>query len=366
MNTITAEELQEKLQRKERVFILDVRPEAERKEWYIAESSHADVYQRLRARDVSALDGIDFPEDTTVVTVCAAGKTSQIAADLLLKKGVQALSLSGGMKSWNYAWNTAEKTLGEEVTVVQIRRPAKGVLSYLIASGNEAIVIDAALNPAVYLDLARERNWNLRYVVDTHVHADFVSRSRDLALDSGATHLLYENAGVSFPVTSIRDGEDIPFGKAALRVIHTPGHTWESATFALGDSALFTGDTLFVDGIGRPDLKATPEEISRRASALFSSLEKILALSPDALVLPAHSSKPLAFDRIIVGEKLSTVHDVVRQNLTSEASFVTYALSKVPTTPPNYQTIAALNRAGSYEGNALEDLEAGGNHCAIA
>lgn len=362
---ITVKELQEKLSKHENVFILDVRPEDQRKEWKIADSVHVDAYKQLNAGDETALDIVDLPHDSTVVTVCAAGRTSLLASKLLQRKGVHAYSLEGGMKAWNYAWNTAELTV-EGVKIVQVRRAAKGVLSYVVGSKDEAIVIDAALEPKVYQKIAEDNGWKIKYVTDTHVHADYVSRTRDLAIATGAKHLMIGKAKVEFPFSAVSNGELINVGTAQLEVIHTPGHTWESTTFKLGNTAIFTGDTLFVDSIGRPDLKADAAEGIEKAKALYSSLNRLLSLNDNIIVLPAHTSNTIAFDGKLIGDSIKVVRTRVNATKITEAEFVNYTSSKLPPTPPNYLTIAGINRKGSYEGQVLADLEAGGNHCAIA
>lgn len=363
---ISVAELQKKLDKKEPVFILDVRPAAQRQEWRIAESIHVDAYTRLNAGDNTVLDEIDIPENMTVVTVCAAGRTSMMASEALRKKGVQSYSLEGGMKAWNYAWNTAELDFPDEVKVIQIRRAAKGVLSYIVGSAKEAIVIDASLNPEIYLDIAHDNGWSIKYVLDTHVHADFISRTRDLAKASGAAHVLIDKAQVEFGFISVASGHSVSFGKSSLQFIHTPGHTWESTTFKLNDIAVFTGDTLFVDGIGRPDLKADQNEAVEKAKLLYHTLKRLFSLPSSIVVLPAHTSKTVLFDGKIIGDSLSNVTKRINLSELSELQFIDYALSKIPPTPPNYQTIAGLNKSGFYEGHPLADLEAGGNHCAIA
>src|SRR5204863_736917 len=132
------------------------RPTAERAEWAIPGSIHVNAYDALRAHDPVALADVDAPSDGPVVTVCAAGKTSQIAAEQLAARGIEALSLEGGMKAWSLAWNTAEVAVSQStIRVIQVRRTGKGCLSYLIGAGKEAMVIDASLDPRVYLNLAR-------------------------------------------------------------------------------------------------------------------------------------------------------------------------------------------------------------------
>ena len=361
---ITVKKLQEKLDHKENIFILDVRPIDQRNEWHIAGSAHIDAYKRLNAGDNAVLDEVDIPQNTTVVTVCAAGRTSLIASRALQAKGINAYSLQGGMKAWNYAWNTAVLSL-VNVTIIQVRRPAKGVLSYVIGSSNDAVVIDAALNPEVYQHIAKENGWRIKYVMDTHIHADYVSRTGELAVATGAQHLMTDEAQVDFNHVSLADGSSIKFGNTELQFIHTPGHTWESTTFKLEEHAVFTGDTLFIDGIGRPDLKADQEEARKKAKALYSSLNRILSLDQNTYVLPAHTAQTISFNNRIIGDKIKDVKARVGVNELTESEFADYALSRIPPTPPNYLMIAGINKKGSHEGQVLADLEAGGNHCAI-
>lgn len=361
---MTVHELQRKLNNGEKVFILDVRPADQRNEWHIAGSTHADAYERLNAGDNAVLDTVTIPPLTPVVTVCAAGKTSLMAAKALQAKGIDSYSLEGGMKAWNYAWNTAELKVMDAM-VIQIRRAAKGVLSYMVGSVNEALVIDAALEPEVYQKIANENGWRIRYVMDTHVHADYVSRTRELASATDAQHLMIDKANLDFDFIPIANGGQIKLGRVHLEFLHTPGHTWESTTFRLGEEAIFTGDTLFVDGFGRPDLKAAHAEVDAKAKALYQSLKKIFSLNPEAFVLPAHTSGAIPFDHKLIGDRIRNVRDAVRVAGLSESEFMAYSLSSVPPTPPNYLAIAAINRKGSAEGQVLADLEAGGNHCAI-
>lgn len=363
---IGVEELQAKLTRNEPVFILDVRPSDQRREWRIAESNHVDAYARLKAGDETALDMVQIPANAEVVTVCAAGKTSLLASGLLIRKGVPSRSLEGGMKAWNYAWNTAEIMLPNDVKVIQVRRPAKGVLSYVAGSRGEAVVIDASLDPEVYLSLAKSNGWDIKYVMDTHLHADYVSRTRELANMANAKHILIENARVDFQFNPVSHGGSIAFGNTALEAIYTPGHTWDSASFRIGNYAIFTGDTLFVDSIGRPDLKADQIEAVRKAKSLYKSLHMILSLADQIMVLPAHTSAAVFFDRKLIGETIRKVNEKVDVKRMSEAQFVEYVLSKVPPAPPNYVTIAELNKKGAHDGGQLAELEAGGNHCSIA
>src|SRR5574341_2416923 len=250
--------------------------------------------------------------------------------------------------------------------VIQTRRVGKGCLSYLIGSQGEAAVIDAALSPEVYLDLAKSRGWSIKAVLDTHIHADHLSRSRLLAEQSGATLYLPDQRRVMYSFTPLRNGSIIKVGEAALMVIQTPGHTVESMSYLLDRQALFTGDTLFLQGVGRPDLHATTEETRSHAHLLYHSLHHHLLLFPaHTLVLPGHTNTPTPFDKIPLTATLGDLWNKVELLRLSESEFVETLVSRIPPTPPNHERIVHLNEAGELIENPTE-LEAGANHCAIS
>lgn len=364
---ISVQELQKLLNQKEPVFILDVRPQEQREEWHIPESIHKDVYDQLKKGDQTALDGINIPKDIPVVTVCAAGGTSQIAADILNEKGYSAFSLVGGMRDWNYAWNTAELMVPDSNTkIIQVRRVSKGCLSYVVGSDKEAIVVDASLDPEIYTGIAREHGWTIRYVMDTHIHADYLSRTRELAAETMAQNIFIEEAKVDFSFVPVEDQQVLSFGNAKVKIMHTPGHTPESTSYLIDDKALLSGDTLFTDGVGRPDLKADREEAIRKAGKLYDSLQQILGLPEDTLVLPAHISHAVPFNRKIIQARLSDLQRQLELLKLSKEQFTEATLSRIPPTPPNYLTVAALNRKGSFAGQDPADLEAGANRCAVS
>jgi rhodanese-related sulfurtransferase len=239
---MTTERLRKMLAEGEPVTLLDIRPDEERAEWHIPGSVHVDAYDALKAGHPDVLAGVDVPRDRPVVTVCGAGKTSRVAADQLQARGIEAASLEGGMQAWSLAWNTAEVPVPESPTrVLQVRRTGKGCLSYLIGSNGAAAVVDASLDPGIYLDLAREHGWTITDVLDTHVHADHISRSRLLAEQAGATLHLPAQKRVAYQHMPIRDGDVLDIGTARLEALHTPGHTLESTSYLLDGKALFTG-----------------------------------------------------------------------------------------------------------------------------
>lgn len=365
---IDVERLREMMDNGEPVTVLDVRPEDERREWSIPRSIHIDAYSALNSGDPDALKGIDLPDDRPIVTVCAAGRTSLLAALQLREQGYDVLSLSGGMESWSNSWNTARVPVADsDVSVLQVRRVGKGCLSYIIGSGGEAAVIDAALDPDVYLQIARESGWRITAVLDTHIHADHLSRSRLLAGQAGAELYLPDQNRSAFPFTPVRDEDQIAVGATHLTAIHTPGHTLESTSYLLGTQVVFTGDTLFLDGVGRPDLEADLDEARNRASLLYDSVNRLLELPDSILVLPGHTAIQIQFD----GESVDLPIGEVARNLTAmkqdKAAFVEWILGRIPPTPPNHSLIVELNESGLLPGEANQTgLEAGANRCAIS
>jgi glyoxylase-like metal-dependent hydrolase (beta-lactamase superfamily II) len=226
------------------------------------------------------------------------------------------------------------------------------------------MVVDASLEPEVYHWLAEGRGWRITHVLDTHVHADHLSRSRTLAGLVGATLHMPEGAPVSYPFAGLGDGDALEIGSATLEAVSTPGHTPESTSYLLDERALFTGDTLFLSAVGRPDLDATPEDSREKASALYGSLQRLLALNPRTLVLPGHTSEPVPFDGEPISAPLLKVAEEIEPLLEDENPFVEKVAGRVTPTPENYEHIVELNRTGEFPEGDPTKLEAGANRCA--
>lgn len=364
---IDADTLREWLDAKRPVTVLDIRTNDARAQWSIPGSIHVNAYDDVREGRPGALAQAQIPRSQPVVTVCNAGRVSQTAADLLSGLGFDARSLAGGMNAWSLAWNTAAVSAGDpSAQIIQVRRTGKGCLSYVLASEADAAVIDPSLSPQVYLDLADQHGLKIRYVLETHIHADHLSRARLLAGKAEATLLLPDQRRAGFPFTPIHDSDRIIVGRTTLVARHTPGHTDESTSYVLGNEAVFTGDTLFTRGVGRPDLHADAPATRQRARALFRSLTLLRKLGPDVLVLPAHANEPIAFDARPVAARMRDVEIWLSDWLVSEEAFIDRVSSRLPDTPPNFTRIVELNEAGEFPAGDPTELEAGANRCAIA
>jgi glyoxylase-like metal-dependent hydrolase (beta-lactamase superfamily II)/rhodanese-related sulfurtransferase len=363
--SINPTKLAKALSRKEEVTIIDIRSDESRNEWWIPESYHIPKLRPRFVENPELLKEYGVPEDKPIVLVCDRGISSVTATEALRTKGIPATSLEGGMKAWSLAWNTARVPISEG-ELIQFRRTGKGCLSYMHASGSEAIVIDASLPTEVYRDFAAENGWKIVATIDTHIHADHLSRTKKLSEEAGAKFYLPAQDRVSFDFIPVNEGDVIKIGSINITAFKTAGHTNESMCYLIGNEALITGDTLFTNTVGRPDLKSSnPSEAIERAHKLYQSIRRLRALSGDVLVLPCHTSKPIEFDGVPVSATLSHVVDSVKLLNLSEEEFVEKILQNIPDTPPNHLQIIAMNEAGTFPGGDVTDYEAGANRCAV-
>jgi hydroxyacylglutathione hydrolase len=227
--------------------------------------------------------------------------------------------------------------------------------SYLIADGGEAAVVDPQRDVDHYIEAAQRLGVSIRYVIETHLHADFVSGHRELAARSGAEIVFGARANAAFPHRAVHDSDVLRIGGIELRAIETPGHTPESISWLLVEngraSKLLTGDTLFIGDVGRPDLAGsrgfTPEEM---ASMLYDSLHaKILTLPDDVEVWPAHGAGS-ACGRNISRDSSSTIGAQRKTNWALQpmprAEFVELLTSGLAAPPRYFPHDAELNRMG--------------------
>jgi glyoxylase-like metal-dependent hydrolase (beta-lactamase superfamily II)/rhodanese-related sulfurtransferase len=257
------------------------------------------------------------------------------------------------------------------VTVRQIYTGCLAQAAYYLESEGEAAVIDPMREAEPYLEIARNSSAKIRYVFETHFHADFVSGHVDLAQASGAEIVFGPGAVTGFPARVAHDREDFKFGSVRLRVLHTPGHTLESTCFLLIDAegkeqALFTGDTLFLGDVGRPDL-AVKSDLTKEqlADMLYRSLHtQILPLPDSVIVYPGHGAGS-ACGRHMSRETIGTLGEQKRINAalrqTDAETFRAEVLSGLSPAPGYFPLNARLNREGysalTSEGEGAQALD---------
>jgi len=357
---ISGEELASRIETEDAPFLLDVREPDEFAAWSIRGAANVPIAE-LEARLA------EVPEEREIVTVCASGGRSSIAATALARTGRRVANLAGGMAAWGTVYDSVTFDLGG-VVAVQVRRRGKGCLSYLLGSGGEAFVVDPSLDLDHYLAIAAEHEWRITRVLDTHLHADHLSGARALAETVGATLHLNPADDFGFAYEPIADGQrfDLPGGVSLGAVtVLTPGHTRGSTAYVVGDRAVLTGDTLFVDGVGRPDLAERAAEFARN---LYRSLtERILVLGDEVLVLPAHYGASVA---VRPDEPVEIALGALRRELAAlswpEQEFVAWATERSTPRPPNYEAIIRANAAGrSIAASVRAGLELGPNRCSV-
>lgn len=226
--------------------------------------------------------------------------------------------------------------------------------SYYIESGGEAAIIDPLRDVAPYLEMARQHQATIRYVLVTHFHADFVSGHLELADRTGAEIVFGPLAVPNYPAHIARDRENLPLGKCIVRVLHTPGHTIESACFLLVDEkgiaqAVFTGDTLFVGDVGRPDLLSGNLDARELAGRLFDSVHASLApLADRVVVYPGHGAGS-ACGKNLGSDSRTTIGEQRASNpafLLGKEAFIDYVVSGQPAVPAYFFRDAAINKQG--------------------
>jgi glyoxylase-like metal-dependent hydrolase (beta-lactamase superfamily II)/rhodanese-related sulfurtransferase len=394
---IKPEDLKKKIDKGEDIFILDVRNPEEHESWKVS----YDNYQDSAVIPIDTLSSPavlkQIPRNKEIVTFCGHGNRSMAAAKILTRLGYNAKSIEGGLDGWNSVYDIAAiNDATSPVRIWQIRRVSKGCMGYMIAttSDKKAVVIDATCEiDNVISKIVNESGFKITKVIDTHMHADHLSGATRLAKKYAADLYVsslegYEiinlsGEGSSLNFKPIRDGDKIEVGDdTVLEAIHTPGHTNGSISLNLQinenskvrdkgnkvdkndkQNYLFTGDTLFIDGVGRPDLHNKAEEFTHN---LYNSYhQKILKLPDDTLILPAHFSGSFSH-----GKPISNTVNSIKQKMNllsaSEQEFVKFVTASIPPQPMNYEKIISINK-NLIPCNKVEqkDIEAGPNSCGI-
>src|SRR5919106_1420738 len=400
---IKPDNLKKRIDKGEDIFILDVRTPEEHESWKIS----YDRYQDSSVIPIDALSSADslkqIPKEKEIVTFCGHGNRSMAAAKVLSELGYNAKSIVGGLDGWNSVYDIASiSDRDSSVRIWQIRRISKGCMSYMVASAHDksAIVIDATceIDKAIS-KIVNENDLYITKLIDTHMHADHLSGTTRLAKKYGADVYISslegydtkngsDDKGLSFK--SISDGDIIQVGDGiVLKAIHTPGHTNGSMSFRLQNEInktktktttnnsnnvdkdnnnhnnyLFTGDTLFVDGIGRPDLHNKAEEFTRN---LFNTYhQKILNLPDETIILPAHFGSSFEHQKLI-SNTINSIKQEINLLSASEAEFIKFITGNTSLPQPmNYEEIISINKNMTLcDTIKQKDIEAGPNSCGI-
>ncbi|WP_117169978.1 MBL fold metallo-hydrolase [Paraliobacillus sediminis] len=368
----TAKEITHKVINKEELFILDVRTEDAFEDWKI----EGENFTYLNIPYFDLIDGVEgmidqLPKDKDILVVCAKEGSSVMVAEMLAEAGIHVSYLKGGMKAWSEHLEPIKVSdLKDGGELYQFVRIGKGCLSYMVLSSGEAAVIDPVRMTDVFTNFAIEKDVEIKHVLDTHLHADHISGGRTIAEQTGATYWLppKDATDVMFDYQGLVDGAAITIGatKIDIQALYTPGHTIGSTSFIIDSHYLLTGDILFIDSIGRPDLAGKAEDWVQ--DLRVSLYERYTSLSDDLIVLPAHFMiiDELNDDGTIaarLGNLFASNHGL---NIDNEDTFRKMVTENLPPQPNAYHEIRETNMGKvTPDSEKQREMEIGPNRCAI-
>ncbi|MGA3677398.1 MBL fold metallo-hydrolase [Lysinibacillus agricola] len=368
----SAAQVAEKVINNEELFILDVRNADAFEDWKI----DGRKFEYLNIPYFELLDGVEdilpkIPTDKDVLVVCAKEGSSMMVAEMLLEAGRTVAYLAGGMKTWSEYLEpikVGDLTGGGEL--YQFVRLGKGCLSYMVISGGEAAIIDAVRFTDAFTSFADDKNVKIKYVFDTHLHADHISGGRHIAAATGATYYLppKDAEEVVFDYAPLIDGTTVRIGASQIDVgaIYSPGHTIGSTSFVVDNKYLLTGDILFIDSIGRPDLAGLAEDwVGDLRETLYKRYRE---LSDELIVLPAHFMiiDELNGDGTVakrLGQLFAENHGL---NIKDAVNFRSIVTDHLPPQPNAYQEIRQVNMGKLTPAQDEQtEMEIGPNRCAV-
>ncbi|MDN3427606.1 MBL fold metallo-hydrolase [Microbacterium sp. APC 3898] len=372
VKAMKASEAAKKIVNNEPFFILDVRNGDAFADWKIEGRN----VQYLNTPYFDLLDGVEevvseLPTDRDILVVCAKEGSSVMVAEMLSEEGIDVAYLEGGMKAWSEHLEPVKVgDLQGGGELYQFVRLGKGCLSYMAISEGEAAVIDATRMADIFLDFAQEKGATIKHVFDTHLHADHISGGRAIAAATGASYYLppKDAEEVVFDYTALENGLEVAIGSSKIEIeaLYSPGHTIGSTSFIVDQQYLMTGDILFIDSIGRPDLAGLADDwVGDLRESLYTRYQK---LADELIVLPAHFMiiEELNEDGSVakkLGDLFKENHGL---NIADEQEFRDMVTLNLPPQPNAYQDIRKTNMGKITPDEEVQrEMEIGPNRCAV-
>jgi glyoxylase-like metal-dependent hydrolase (beta-lactamase superfamily II) len=311
------------------------------------------------------------PKGSRVRIICAKEGSARYVAEIFERHGYDVGYLVGGIKTWGNLLVPQLVAKGNDYELFQFIRPGKASCSYGLISGKEMMLFDPSRNLEFYFGFAAEKGCIITKTFETHLQADYIAGSRDIAKRAGA--VFYANDGdfktSKNPYTPLQDGEIHGFslGGPKVRVLFTPGHTPGSTSYVIEERFIVSGDMIFINSVGRPDLGGKVEEW---AGLLFDSIQMVKQLDRGLLVLPGHyidweeANRELIFTRTLgeVLERNKNIYDI-----DDLAVFVGFIKENMRPQPEEYALIRLVNaNLREEEMERQEELDLGKNECAAS
>ncbi|MCS7165512.1 MAG: MBL fold metallo-hydrolase [Candidatus Calescibacterium sp.] len=388
--TITPEQLYEKMRKDEKITIIDLRSPEKYNAHKIEGKNNFSIFniyyaQMLESgdldKDMTNYIEKNFPtmfsKNEELYIVCDQGSTSEIFTKNLLKLGYNAYNIQGGMQNWFNYYDYKTVVESPELSIYQISRISRGDLSWVIISNGEATIIDPLRHVEKYTDFINQKGAKIKFILDTHIHADHISGGPKLSRMLNVPYYFHPYDAIhpidvmigKVQFSFAKEGDVLTLGSAKIKVLHVPGHTLGNLVYLVNDKYLFTGDTIFIQSVARPDLGGRGETW---APMHADSLYRLVNLGDDILVLPAHFSKiseanneGLFVEKLGVLKKSNEALSILINN--GKEEFVKYILSSLPTFPKEYIDIKRVNiELIEVDEERAQELETGKNICALS
>jgi glyoxylase-like metal-dependent hydrolase (beta-lactamase superfamily II) len=372
---IAPEDLAERLDRGEAVQILDVRAPERVERGRVTFGAELEFHAVPNSKIFAQPDTLALDRDRPVAVICGHGNSSKKATTFLRERGYDAYSVTGGMAAWETVYVARRLSPTPSLShVVQLDRIGKGALSYVLVSDGDAVLVDPGRHVARYATLLTELRATPAAIIDTHLHADYLSGGREAAQRWQVPYFLHPDDAMSpydktpgrLAYQPLHDGDTIAFGHSMLRAVRVPGHTLGSIALIADTGLALTGDFLFVQSVGRPDLAGQTESW---AKLLWQSLERVRrSWSGDLLILPGHyaSESERRADRAVAAR-----FDVIAATNTAaaiqdERTFLQWIADHTHSFPDTYQLIKEANLGlRDLSAAEAETIETGPNQCAV-
>jgi len=356
---------------KEDILVLDVRNEKDFNRFqvespYPFDMKNVSYYDFMELEDESVAK---VPQGRAIRIVCAKEGSAKYVGEILVKHGFSDVRyLTGGIKTWGNLLVPRIVREGDDYNLYQFIRPGKASCSYGLSAGKEMMIFDPSRNVDFYIEFAKSKGCKIIKTFESHLQADYIAGSREIAQRTGAVFI----GGVDFEGTKAGhtpavDNEVHRFsaGGPDVKTLFTPGHTPGSLTFIVDDTYMLSGDTVFIQSIGRPDLGG---QVDQWAVLLFNTIQNVAKLDDSLLVLPGHYMDwSEADEELIFCLTFRQVKDRNKEvfSMTEEKDFIQYIKDNMRTQPPEYALIRLANgNMEEYDIDKQEELDLGKNECA--
>lgn len=354
---ISPQDLYEKIKEKQPLTLLDIRSPDIFSQHYIYQSINIPLKKLPKKQN-------SLPKNKDVVIISEKSRRAKTVALALNKNGFQTYILKKGLKGWNSVYDIVKVKPSQpsKLSVFQIKRLGKGCLSYIVVLPDQksAIIIDPTHHIQTYTDFLKTHKLKAVAVADTHIHSDHVSGGFKLAKKLSIPYLLPQKSEAKLSFLPLETILQKFFENTKITILETPGHTKESVCIILDQFFIFTGDTLLLDVIGRPDIN---EDVDSNSELLHESIKKkLFTLDEDIFVLPAHTIQEMVPGPI----EAATMRYVKRFNSLKKSKFIKNSIKErdkqISPMIKNYQKIKKINSSRTTKiEKTIDKLELGGN-----